>query len=320
MSMQRSFYHRSFAMLALVVFGMGLMVPQRSHAHTAHTTSAQAAQGDCTGYAEPRRWVESQHWWQDPGVSTMNAGHLHLSACVPANQTIRGELVFDVTVKLHNSPAKVWLVGADVMQVARNVQEGCGNRLTCTPVSLSCQTADCTFTVKHRFDSRRVLRDGWHTIALLANAQFPNGRQLNTAIRFTAQFRNGFSSYNTTTAGHVHGSGWHQFVGYQFNDLSTWPTVSNGMLRFTLNQTAPDFPERQSDAITEHEVLIDPDLHHGRRGTVVRTGRGPLMGTISVPTTGLAPGSHKLLIRAGTTDPDGKGTGNGVVVFSFMVP
>ncbi|HZG68974.1 MAG TPA: hypothetical protein VEZ12_19720, partial [Herpetosiphonaceae bacterium] len=52
--------------------------------------------------------------------------------------------------------------------------------------------------------------------------------------------------------------------------------------------------------ITEYEVLIDPNIHGLDRGIVVAQGVGSLFRNLSIDTTKLANGTHRLFFRAGS--------------------
>ncbi|PNH08892.1 hypothetical protein TSOC_004533 [Tetrabaena socialis] len=59
---------------------------------------------NCTGWPEPRIWVEAQQWWTDAGADVQSESrHFHLSACTPYNQTLSGMVTIDVLMQLHNN-------------------------------------------------------------------------------------------------------------------------------------------------------------------------------------------------------------------------
>ena len=82
---------------------------------------------------------------------------------------------------------------------------------------------------------------------------------------------------------------------------------------------------------TEHEVLIDPDIHAGNRGASVSItiggtttatpfrGSGPYSGSVSIDTTKLPDDVHKLFLRAGAAIRRPAGTNSGVIVVPFTV-
>ena len=54
---------------------------------------------NCTGYPEPRTFMESQSWWeQTAGKSGTEYGHVDVGTCFPFGQTLTGNVNFDVRV------------------------------------------------------------------------------------------------------------------------------------------------------------------------------------------------------------------------------
>ena len=74
-------------------------------------TSASAAPDPlaCTGYPEPRVFVDVQSWWQnDParGLNGTDEGNAHMGACLPERQTISAPTVIDMRFVMHENPVK----------------------------------------------------------------------------------------------------------------------------------------------------------------------------------------------------------------------
>ncbi|EFJ49819.1 hypothetical protein VOLCADRAFT_104270 [Volvox carteri f. nagariensis] len=60
---------------------------------------------NCSGWPEPRFWIEAQQWWTDAGLNvSSDSRHFHLGACMPYNQTLSGFVVFDILAQLHYNP------------------------------------------------------------------------------------------------------------------------------------------------------------------------------------------------------------------------
>jgi len=65
-------------------------------------TSAAPDPVNCTGYPEPRVFVESQDWWE-PIPVLGGVGHIHQGMCFPVGQTVSGNVRFDMRVTFHNN-------------------------------------------------------------------------------------------------------------------------------------------------------------------------------------------------------------------------
>jgi len=76
--------------------------------------------------------------------------------------------------------------------------------------------------------------------------------------------------------------------------------------------------------VTSHRAHVDPDFHAGSAGWIVRQGRGSFEGRLSIDTTQLANGVHKLVLVANARklsrrDRVANGTSSGVQVIPFVV-
>lgn len=63
-------------------------------------------QWNCTGWPEPRVWIEAQQWWTDAGEEAdieHTSRHFHIGACMPYGQTVSGVVTIDVLTQLHNN-------------------------------------------------------------------------------------------------------------------------------------------------------------------------------------------------------------------------
>lgn len=46
---------------------------------------------NCSGWPEPRQWIEAQQWWTNAGDDIdSQSQHFHLGGCMPYNQTLTG--------------------------------------------------------------------------------------------------------------------------------------------------------------------------------------------------------------------------------------
>jgi hypothetical protein len=113
------------------------------------------------------------------------------------------------------------------------------------------------------------------------------------------------------------GKGWYTDVGYCEADILEFPPVA------PIANWAPTIQALWHGAgedakTTSYTVSIDADAHAGIPGTVLAKGTGQLQPRV-FNLSGLAPGQHKLAIKADCNAPTGS-TNSGVLKFTFDVP
>jgi hypothetical protein len=104
---------------------------------------------DCSGYSQPRAYLEGQSWWEPqngpashPG--TGKQGHIHIEGCVPIYQHFTGTetLGFDWTARVHNMPGELRYL------VQKLYGEPNGTSLYKFGTDgVRCPTADCVFQI-----------------------------------------------------------------------------------------------------------------------------------------------------------------------------
>jgi hypothetical protein len=159
--------------------------------------------------------------------------------------------------------------------------------------------------------------DGKQLIRIFAQATRADGHETRAGFEFPLTLANAksVSDYPTILGGGmVSGVGWHTATQYSLamsSDLAAVPVVVKGIWRPHV------FTSAAGTRISEYEVLIDPNIHGLDRGIVVAEGVGSLFRNLSIDTTKLANGTHRLFFRAGSTVA--KGTNSGVLVIPFTV-
>lgn len=282
----------------------------------------------CAGYPEPRIYLENQSWWElQPGPpehpGTGEQGHIHIGMCFPLYQTLTGDtLHLDVTIKLHNIPAT-----PSKVRIAAYGDVTWTNGVTIPP----CATVDCEYTVAYDFPLSILHFSGWREIATYLNVTNANGEvQRNwpawfvfidkplpvdpNPLDFESFERPGGDSWYSNVPGGTSGQyarasiartdvPWNEATGALTELSGVWtPTV-----RF---QARKNF------------VYIDPALHANppNFGTIVYDQTASTNGTqavLSIDTTQLADGLHRLLIGTGNVGTNG--TNSGVLVVPFLV-
>jgi hypothetical protein len=132
-------------------------------------TPAPQPSPSCTGYPEPRVYLEVQSWW-DPQIGdpahpgTGKMGHVHVEACVPlmAHYTGTEKINMDYTVRMHSLPGKLVyfeskLYGEDGTRTLEHNVWG-------TPAPVRCPTRDCAFQVRRTIDLSKAQYSGVHAL------------------------------------------------------------------------------------------------------------------------------------------------------------
>ena len=271
----------------------------------------------CVGYPEPRIFVESQSWWlRTPGALGTEFGHMHVGACLPYQQTIRGVIGIDVRIILHDNPGQFDYLNP--VLVSNSQELSLAHDLTLH--NLTCPIGTCTRWVHLDVDTGQITSDGMEEIRLRAYVDEPDGNIMHSSINTLANFQNGHPVSDLDRRAYQRGKGWYTGSGYCESDvLSNMPlgTVSgvwSPALQIVDHGAADDLP------VTHHSVRLDPDFHAIPQvpGTILVDGSGPWAGSVAIDTTSLANGRHRLVLRADCDDPRGS-TNSGVLVVFFTV-
>ena len=267
---------------------------------------------NCTGYPEPRIFLESQAWWRTtPGKSGTDHGHIHVGTCFPYAQKLSGKVDFDIRVILHDNPGTVKVVrvqlAGDFGQIAA-VQ---------FPVSAKCPVpGTCTFWYHVTVDTTKSPYDGRQEFRFHASVAEPDGTTMLPSTGWQAYLVNGkpvndYRSYDMTEA-----RGWYTNVGYTVprmdSNLPMKPVSGVWSFKVSLKPGSGGIP------VTHHIVLLDANFHANIPGTVLKEGSGAWIGTITLDTRTLANGPHKLILRT-DADASAGSTNSGVLVVPFMV-
>lgn len=260
-------------------------------------------------FPERRVYVQSQAWWEPKGG---HPEHIHVEAAVPIGQTVSGTLSFDVRVQLHDQPP-----GSEV-NLLRVIDER-GVRLVEQKVSIKPDAhGHADVWIKDvRIDTRKQ-RNGRREYRFTAN--------MSTRADGKRQYQStGWCWYVSNALG---GAGSH-YRSDKFHEARGWYTAAN-YANARLESLFPFEPVTGQWAVkvalvagsggkpvTAHMVTIDPDFHGGNAGTVIKQGSGPYRGGVTIDTTKLAKGPHKLVLI--THQDISTGRNSGVLVVPFVV-
>ncbi|TLZ64910.1 MAG: hypothetical protein E6K13_00820 [Methanobacteriota archaeon] len=294
-------------LLLAVSAALVLVMPPFARSTTDVSLSDTPDPFTCVGYPEPRWYLGSQGWWRQnlPGEAP-EGRHVHAETCFPLHQVVSGILHLDVVVKLHNQPGKVSMVRIQAFNVYTLIQ----------PVSLECPTNDCTFIVPMDVDTTKI-PNGNREFRITANIRAGDatfGERFYQTTRWHAVIDNsgsGGSSGKESRSRSPGAAGWYQ--GLSYANLYCGPDdgfklISKpvaGVVTITCRFT-------RSTAF----ATIDPDFHHGSSGTVLLNARAGTW-TITIDSTTLTNGPHRLFLS--TSASNGSGTLTGALVLTFNV-
>lgn len=322
--------------------GLGLL----AYGGLPQTAQAVPDPVSCAGYPEHRIFVENQTWWSPqvadpsrpghPGVG--ETGHVHIGTCFPLYQHLAGNtLELDVNVKMHQQTGtavnlRVYAYG-DVELEFNNTQPFNHGK---------CDTADCDTWIHVSFPLTGIHYNGWHEFAIFLNVQTPDGQIQRNWTRYYAYVDRpslpppppGSVVYTTTQPvitgvnSVTGGDSWYS----QVNGGTTGKYAQAKILRASipwdeatgvLTPLSGTWTPTVSFEANQNFALIDPAFHAvpPSKGTIVYEGTAATPAdhtrTLSIDTTTLSEGQHRLVIGTGNVATNG--TNTGVLVIPFLV-
>jgi hypothetical protein len=274
---------------------------------------------NCTGYPEPRLFLDAQAWWMaTPGYNGSDFGHVHIGTCFPYRQSLTGKVSFDVRVILHNNPGRAY-------NVRLQVKDG-GDLYTMESRSISfvCPgLATCEHWEQFTVDTERFNYSGIQEFRFNTSVQEPDGNIMYATSTWTAYVENGKPVQHAHSNYVIEGRGWYGVfgganVGYSnarlASDFPISPVSGNFSFEVRLYKGSEGIPT------TYHTILLDPNFHVVPvvPGIVLKEGSGEYRGVITLNTRQLTNGRHRLVLRADADDPSGY-TNSGVLVIPFSV-
>jgi hypothetical protein len=312
--------HTTIARAAAGVAALTLLVWILTQANPVIRSAAGATPDrlTCVGYPEPRVFLESQTWWiQTPGKTGTTFGHMHVGACLPTEQTVRGIIGIDVRIILHDNPGHFDYWNPVLVSDAEELSLPHVTDLH----GLSCPSGTCAGWSHADVDTATLSYDGRQELRLRAYTDTPDGNVMHSSINSMIVLDNGKATNPLDRRAYERGKGWYTGSGYC--EASFLSPVPIGAVSGTWTPEVKIENHGASDdlAVTHHTIRLDPDFHADPpvQGTVIKDGPGQLAATsLSIDTTALADGPHKLHMRADCDDPRGS-TNSGVLVIPFLV-
>lgn len=276
----------------------------------------------CSGYAQPRTFLESQSWWRrTPGATGTDFGHVHSGACFPYMKTLKGFVRFDVRTLMHDNPnGRLYVVRVQAFNNAYGTKT-----LKTVKVNRVCGSTDCTFWTTVTVDTSTLANGGLTEFRIHSEVRDPDGSRNLATNGYLAYIRNGKPVTDTRhlAPSFTEGRGWYRTAGgkefgYENARLRT-PIPSQPLAGVWL----PEIETRAGsggEAITQTMVMIDPQLHAvpEDHGMMILHRLGPFKGRLSIDTTELADGPHRLMILGSAKESVGS-TLSGAFVIPFVV-
>lgn len=321
-------------LLALLVSGCATEAPTgEATPQMEPATMAGSIPENCDDFSESRIPLESQTWWwrRLPSQTGTDFGHLHVFTCFPSRQQVSGVVEFDLRVILHENPSvleRVHIQGwpdTDIDNSGTGCEYITGNLWCADEVSLVCKTDHCVWWFKAQIDTNRFQSDGLKELRIRAKAETPDGRSMSNSTSWFLDVRNGKgqgaeSNYHDGQV--IASRGWYDCHGYTVAEIHVDgrppdPVPPSWEVRVVAEPGTTESCDHV-DEVAYHLVAVDPDFHGGDPGLVIREGDGELDDTITIDTTQLSDGWHKLVLRA-DADTEDSSTNSALQVLWFNV-
>jgi hypothetical protein len=283
--------------------------------------------------------LESQSWWNE-GAALPFPGdmqHVHAGACFPYKQVISGNYTLDVVVKMHNEQGR-YLVQ---VRIDDDTDQDAQRRFSAPAPNLLCSSVDCTFVVPVTVPTGQ-LRTGMHEwrVAAATAPQPSNSDRVAERNLATSGWQVCIRSCSGRTPANdrMEARGWYrtatpsglQEIGY---DNVTWGWQSSHDAEFPWSRTTGSYVPVSGtwqpplwlhngasgsdvEPVVRSRCWVDPDFHGGHAGTPVLDRSGSFQGRLSIDTTQLGNGLHRLVCAAGGSED---GFLDGVFAIPFMV-
>jgi hypothetical protein len=290
-------------------------------------------------YPEPRVWVEAQGWWQEQLFQPLDqfpGRHLHIGACMPLENlpqhpVISGRMRLNWRIVAHAQPAGFLLKHAFVQIATINSQGGQIRLVDGVSTPRPC-TGDCTWWFSAEVDTALSDRDGKQEFRFLTISEQPDGNEQHASTGWQVNLDNGDPHADYRSSLFVEGRGWYSISSPTTGGYAIARLTNSGLPGNTQPTPATPVPSvwttswklapgSDGPLTTGVACNVDPNFHTSPpdHGTVVRTGTSQYTGTVTVNTSGLAPGTHRLVCRSDSRHqgPSVSGINSGVQVIWF---
>lgn len=270
---------RLFVFVFACVLLLSSMLPVHSVQATEsdpHPTSCQAGEV----------FIEGQSWW------TPDSGHVHLGVCWPLFKTVSGTIPLVIHSMIFDTSPQYAPGKFDILQVSIPDSPRIGKEIVDqVRTNRSCSVTMCDYHDTLELDTTRFKYDGWHLVRI--RIKYDDTDPLVAEQRMTLYLplnvKNGRPVRNDTDPTLIRSQAWYTDADY----------LATRAFNLTEGQKSGSYSLKvQTDPDSAYsEILLNPAIHAGNRGTVLREFNGRLTSTPTIDTTTLPNGWNKIFIR-----------------------
>lgn len=271
----------------------------------------------CAGYPEPRVGVEIQGWWQDRTGEEFPGRHIHVYVCWPTG-VVSGVVGVDMKIQTHRQPA------GNFFKRLRATDGGGGDVFT--PMTSGFNALDANGDMVqwvHKDISTDGLSSGLHEIRLAGYVRqtagtASTGDDFDQLVSSDLPLFVRSMSGGATSRDYVEARGW--YPGFNYTNARYLKRLSD-FLNPVPDLWTPTFQcaSPSGENADQMTVTLDPGFHVGNPGTTLFTYPGETTKKLSIDTTGLTLGTHKIVtLCAASANLSGHdGTSTGVLAINF---
>lgn len=256
-------------------------------------------------FPERRAFVEAQDWWGDPD-EPWPYRHIHVGCAFPDRELIVGN-TFQTDVRvIYHDQSEGKMTRLRVSRESTNVWS--------LPSSQFYPVSD---GAAHWFPVSIDL-SGWEPglweFRIAAYIQARADLQLYNSTGWLAWVKQRSGHMSRPADYGTAGRGWAtptQYVNARRKGAFDWEPVP------ALYRPNVSLVRLSGSEVTSHAVYVDPAIHDASKGIVVKEGAGGYTGAVTIDTTSLANGVHKLFLQA--MSRVAAGVTSGVQVIPFVV-
>nr|AUN36709.1 hypothetical protein [uncultured bacterium] len=291
-----------------------ILAPATATTYTAIFSAPIASSPECTGYAQPRIFLEAQAWWVSNGTGT-NYGMVSEGTCFPVGATLTGIVPFDVRVVLYDAPGLLQTVETQLFGKKDGIVPS-----QLPNLNISCPGEDpCVYWFHMDVDTAQYPSDGLQEFRFHAIRQEIDGKQTFPSTGWQAYLLNGHPVQDyRSTPNFVEGRAWYTNEGYSNARLDS--PIPTQPLSGTWSFNVTIAPGSGGKPVTGYLVAVDycATCDDAEPAMVVKSGTGKYVGPVSINTTQLSNGRHYLYLRSYSNSTTGS-TLSGAMVIPFVV-
>jgi hypothetical protein len=309
------------------------------------TVQPAAAQGSylCTGapadyassfdlnYPEPRHFEEIQAWWSEGAiVPGGDSSHIHVGLCFPQGETwvsVNDQVRLDFRIIFHHmQAAKVRGFRGAIACCGTGGGETGFQYESATTTALNAvvnQENGTAYVTKIVQDN--VTISGSRESRFTVDTSSPFGaKRFYTTGRLQSYWAEGPAAPRYRATDSTGGCGWYEGDDYICAAFRAAGSQIGGWHASKMGQPVPaswvvSVGGSDASGTTRLHLHLDPNFHVGDPGTVLvnQSGSGPA--NVTINTTLLAPGWHKLFVLEDEKDSTPVGTNSGGLMIPFLV-